>query len=67
MIRSLTLAVPVALMVALSTPAIAQAQPTTPEANFGHHASHCAHTMGFSGEHNPGMHRGLSGWDGMPC
>jgi len=23
--------------------------------------------MGFDGEHNPGMHAGFSGWDGMTC
>jgi hypothetical protein len=36
-------------------------------ANFGQHVRTCAQTMGFSGEHNPGMHRGAAGWDGMPC
>jgi hypothetical protein len=35
--------------------------------NFGTHVSTCAQTMGFSGAHNPGMHRGVAGWDGMPC
>jgi len=23
--------------------------------------------MGFDGEHNPDMHAGFSGWDGMTC
>jgi ABC-2 type transport system ATP-binding protein len=27
----------------------------------------CAQQVGFSGEHNPGMHQGQSGWDGVPC
>jgi hypothetical protein len=27
----------------------------------------CAQQVGFSGEHNPGMHQGQSGWGGMPC
>jgi hypothetical protein len=27
----------------------------------------CAQTMGFDGEHNPDMHAGFSGWDGMTC
>ena len=34
---------------------------------FGQHVSHCAQTMGFNGQHNPGMHQGYAGWDGMPC
>jgi hypothetical protein len=38
-----------------------------PAANFGQHVRTCAQTMGFSGEHNPGMHHGAAGWDGMPC
>ena len=36
-------------------------------AEFGWHVSECAQTMGFSGDHNPGMHQGFAGWDGMPC
>ncbi len=39
----------------------------TAATNFGQHVSTCAQTMGFSGEHNPGMHHGAAGWDGMPC
>lgn len=31
--------------------------------DFGHHVSTCARTTGFSGDHNPGMHRGFQGWD----
>ena len=34
---------------------------------FGQHVSSCAQDMGFSGVHNPGMHQGVSGWDGLPC
>jgi hypothetical protein len=39
----------------------------TAPANFGQHVRQCAQTMGFSGQHNPGMHDGAAGWDGMPC
>ena len=28
---------------------------------FGQHVSHCAQEHGFSGSHNPGMHRGHAG------
>jgi ABC-type phosphate transport system permease subunit len=39
----------------------------TAPVNFGQHVRQCAQTMGFSGAHNPGMHDGAAGWDGMPC
>ncbi|GAA3857444.1 hypothetical protein GCM10022380_88490 [Amycolatopsis tucumanensis] len=54
------LAVPV-----LSAPAWAAA---APEANqFGQHVRQCAQQHGFTGDHNPGMHHGAAGWDGMSC
>jgi len=31
-------------------------------ADYGQHVAECAQTMGFDGVHNPGMHRGFSGW-----
>ena len=31
--------------------------------DFGGHVVMCAQTMGFNGQHNPGMHRGFAGWD----
>lgn len=35
---------------------------------FGQHVAQCAHLMGgFTGSHNPGMHHGFAGWDGMTC
>ena len=49
----------------MAVPATAHADPATP--NFGQHVSTCAQTMGFSSDHNPGMHQGASGWDGLPC
>ena len=36
-------------------------------ASFGQHVRACAQTMGFSGTHNPGMHQGAAGWNGMTC
>ncbi len=30
---------------------------------FGDHVSHHAQQHGFSGDHNPGIHQGASGWD----
>ena len=52
-----------ALTLAPAAGATTQSAPT----NFGQHVRTCAQTVGFSGEHNPGMHHGASGWDGMPC
>ena len=34
-------------------------------AEFGHHVSACAQSTGLDGTHNPGMHRGFSGWTPM--
>lgn len=46
----------------------ATAQAADPAANdYGQHVRHCAQTMGFTAEHNPGMHHGNSGWNGMTC
>lgn len=31
--------------------------------DFSAHVVMCAQTMGFNGQHNPGMHHGFAGWD----
>lgn len=45
----------------------AQAAPVStvpaPASQYGQHVAACARTMGFDGAHNPGLHRGKSGWD----
>ena len=46
-------------------PVAAQADPAAPD--FGQHVSTCAQVMRFSADHNPGMHQGVTGWDGLPC
>ena len=51
----------------LGPTAAAVASTNVAAANFGQHVRTCAQAMGFSGEHNPGMHHGAAGWDGMPC
>lgn len=48
---------------ALLTVAASAATPATAAGDFGEHVSTCAQTMGFSADHNPGMHRGFHGWD----
>ena len=58
-------ALPVAVALLAALPSAAQAAPSAD--NFGQHVSTCAQTMGVNGDHNPGMHHGASGWDGMPC
>ncbi len=45
----------------------ASATTSDPGPAFGTHVSECAQTMDFSGTHNPGMHQGKSGWNGMTC
>jgi len=56
-----TTALAASLLALTAAPALA----ATP--NVGSHVRVCAQEMGFSGTHNPGMHRGASGWDGRPC
>jgi len=60
------------LTITLIAAALAFAAPATPALaetpTYGQHVRDCAQTMGgFTGDHNPGMHRGASGWDGAPC
>ena len=51
----------------LLLPGVAGAAPQASPGDFGHHVAQCAQEHGFSAEHNPGMHRGRSGWDGTTC
>ena len=37
--------------------------PAATAGDFGDHVSTCAQTVGFSADHNPGMHQGRHGWD----
>ena len=59
--------VPAAFAILVVVSPTAGAQPGGAGSEFGHHVAECAQTMGFDGVHNPGMHRGASGWDGMTC
>jgi len=45
------------------TPAAAWADTGATGRDFGDHVVHCAQTMGFDGQHNPGMHQGFAGFD----
>ena len=45
----------------------ATAEAATGSSASGQHVRSCAQSMGFSGMHNPGMHQGAAGWDGMAC
>ena len=51
------------LVGAMVLPGVASADPGTSGGDFGHHVVMCAQTMGFNGQHNPGMHHGFAGWD----
>ena len=65
--RLFAVVVPAAATLLLVAPVSADAVSLPTGRDFGRHVSDCAQTMGFNGTHNPGMHRGFSGWDGMPC
>lgn len=43
--------------------AVGAGAPATAAGDFGDHVSTCAQTIGFSADHNPGMHQGFHGWD----
>jgi hypothetical protein len=55
-----------AATLALAAPAAAVADSASGR-QFGQHVRVCAQTMGFTGEHNPGMHHGYAGWNDMTC
>ena len=38
------------------------AVPAAADDDFGQHVRTCAQTMGFDGQHNPGMHQGFHDW-----
>ena len=61
------LLVTTALSVATFVLVPATAEAATGFSAFGQHVRPCAQTMGFSGMHNPGMHHGAAGSDGMAC
>ena len=65
MTKTNLVALPFVIGLLIALPSAAQAAPGS--GNFGQHVSTCAQTMGLNGDHNPGMHHGASGWDGMPC
>jgi hypothetical protein len=56
-----------ALIVSVRASPAASAEPLAGASSFGQHVRACAQQVGFSGEHNPGMHQGRSGWDGTAC
>jgi hypothetical protein len=35
--------------------------------DYGAHVATCAQTVGFSADHNPGMHHGYAEWPGDTC
>lgn len=63
-VTAVVVLVPAALGIGLASPAAAA---PAPQAAFGQHVSECARTMGFDGDHNPGMHQGKAGWHGPAC
>jgi hypothetical protein len=44
-------------------PAAVSADAAPAGSDFGDHVVMCVQTMGFNGQHNPGMHHGFAGWD----
>lgn len=65
-IRRLALTGLAVTAVVLATPIPAHADTAT-GADFGQHVRTCVQATGFTGTHNPGMHQGYAGWNGMTC
>lgn len=64
-IVSISMAAVAATGAALSLTALPAAADPAAGRAYGQHVATCAHEMGgFSGDHNPGVHRGITGWDG---
>lgn len=69
MFKKLSLAVLIAVAIGL-LPVAAWANTSSGQTGreFGQHVAQCAQLMGgFTGTHNPGMHHGFAGWNGMTC
>lgn len=47
----------------LALPAATWADSGAAGRDFAEHVVTCNDTMGFNGQHNPGMHQGFSAWD----
>lgn len=61
--RAAVVTATVALVMLMASPALALPGSDGAGRAFGmHHAEHAQEMGGFSGEMNPGMHRGFSGW-----
>jgi hypothetical protein len=54
-----------ALATTLSVPAVTASADSDVGPDFGQHVSDCAQPIGFDGTHNPGTHRGFTGWEPM--
>lgn len=63
MLRHMTQLAATGTALAAAVLTLGASTPATAASELGHHVSTCAHTMGFSAGHNPGMHRGRHGWD----
>lgn len=64
-LSTIVVAATAAFVLVTPTTASAQAEPTGRD--FGRHVAECGQTSGMDGSHNPGMHQGFSGWDGVAC
>lgn len=52
----------ITVLVTAVVAATGAAAPTMAD-DFGRHVRTCAQAHGFDGDHNPGMHQGITGWD----
>lgn len=65
--KAVTAAIAVATL-SVAASASASAAPGAENSDFGRHVATCARDMdGFSGAHNPSMHRSPAGWTDSEC
>ncbi|MCF4121695.1 hypothetical protein L1785_11950 [Antribacter sp. KLBMP9083] len=62
MTTPLTRIAAVLLGVAFLSVGTASAEAATDAGSYGAHVAACAQLVGFDGTHNPGMHKGITGW-----
>lgn len=60
MIHRLTIVTPAATAAAILL--LTGMTPASAADDFGQHVTSCVRSMGFDGQHNPGMHQGYAGW-----
>ena len=63
MFKQMTRPAAIGTVLAAAVLTVGAMTPATAADDFGDHVRTCAQDIGFSADHNPGMHQGDHGWD----